>query len=140
MATLATTDDQGQPHASAVHFVVHKDLTLYFTTRVEARKFKNLVAKPTVAMAITDEAGMVTVQLTGKAERVESLKTEQMLLMELWSLRFNEAIWPIPAVQMFEQGATNRIAVIKIVPLEMTYATFKTQTSGKYQPFFLKVI
>lgn len=140
LATLATVDERGNPHAATIEFMVHEDLSLYFTTRIEARKFKNLTDKPTVAMTITDESAMVTVQLTGKAERIENFKQEQKLIMELWTLRFNAATWPIPSVQMYQQGATNNIAVIKVKPFEMSYSIFKHQPSGRYKPFFHKII
>ena len=140
LATLATVDAQGKPHAAAVQFVVHKDFCLYFTSRVEARKFQNLISLTTVSMAITDGETMTTVQLTGEAERIEDFKAEQELLFEIWSLRFNEATWPSPSAQIFEHGFTNEVAVIKVRPTELTYATFKPQKDRKYQPFFHKII
>jgi|GEM_PF-1647070 len=140
VAALATSDKQGTPHAAPVHFVAHKNLDIYFTSRVESRKFRNLVFNPVIAMAITDEGTMATLQLTGQAIRVEELDVEQGLLFELWSLRFNDKIWPIPTVRLLESGATNDLAVIKVTASEMTYANFKITPEGKYQNFFQKII
>jgi uncharacterized pyridoxamine 5'-phosphate oxidase family protein len=140
LATLATINRKGTPHAATVQIIVHDDFSVYFSTRVEARKFLNILTEPTVAMAITDSNALITVQLTGKVERVVDLQVEQALLEELWKLRFSESAIPGPAAQMFERGITNEVAVIKVTPTELSYATFAAYPSGKYHPFFHKII
>ena len=137
---LATTSLKGVPHVATIYCIVDEDLNLYFSTRVEGRKFHNLLENPTVALAFSDEVNMGTVQLTGKAERVESLELEQDILYKLITYRYGEPNWPSPPFKLFERGATNELAIIKVTPFEMTYASFETTTTGRYKPFFEKVI
>lgn len=139
-ASLATIDEQGIPHVVIVYCIVAPDLSLYFSTRVEGRKYRNMMSRPIVSMAFSNEQNMSTVQLTGTAERVNQLEQEQEILGGLIALRYGEPNWPVPPVKMFERGATNELAIIKITPTEMVYANFQTSKDGRYKPFFHKVI
>lgn len=139
-AALGTSDQDGTPHVVIVYCLIESDLSLYFVTRVESRKFKNIAARPIVSMAFYNESSLDTIQLMGKAERIDDLKQEQAILFELIKLRHKEPQWTVPPIEMFERGATNELAIIKVSPSEMTYATFETLNNGRYKPFFQKVI
>lgn len=141
-AALATVDAKGVPHVVTVYSIPHKDLTLYFTTKAEGRKFNNLTKNPTVAMAITHDDGpnLATIQLTGIAERVEDLKEEQAILLDLWRMRYDEASWPPPPMRLYERGAADELAVMRVTPTEMTFADFKTTATKRYRPFFEEII
>ena len=141
-AALATVDSKGVPHVVTVYFIPHKDLTLYFTTKAEGRKFNNLTKNPTVAMAITNDDGpnLATIQLTGIVERVQDIKEEQAILLDLWGLRYDAESWPPPPMQLYERGAVNELAVMRVTPTEMTFANFETTTAKRYKPFFQEII
>lgn len=139
-ATLATVNVKRIPDAATVFYIVDKDMTIYFMTRIESRKFHNLSKHTIVSMVITDEETMETVQLNGVAERIENLEEESEALMKLWTADYKNHNWPGPAVKLFESGHSVQLAVIKVVPQEMTYAVFKKQANGKYGSFFEKVI
>ena len=139
-ATLATVNAKKKPDAATVFYIVDKDLTIYFMTRIESRKFHNLKKQSIVSMVITDEETMETIQLTGAAERIENLKEEGGALTKLWTADYKNPTWPGPAVKLFESGHSVQLAVVKVVPHEMTYAIFEKQDKGKYGSFFEKVI
>jgi general stress protein 26 len=139
-AALATVAANGTPHVATVYCIVEPDLTIYFVTRIEARKYKNLVFQPHVAMTFTNEEHMESVQLMGRAERVEVLADEQDRLYELMVLRHGEHNWPSPPVKLYHSGASSELAVIRVTPSELTYANFATASSGCYKPFFQKVL
>ena len=75
-ATLATVNAKKKPDAASVFYIVDEDLTIYFMTRIESRKFHNLEKQTIVSMVTTDEETMETIQLTGVAERIENLEEE----------------------------------------------------------------
>jgi uncharacterized pyridoxamine 5'-phosphate oxidase family protein len=137
---LATCTPDGEPHVVTIYSVIEPSLTIYFATRVESRKYRNIVANPRVALCFTDEAAMRTIQLTGKATRVESLEMEQHVLYELIKLRYGEPDWPVPPIKMFERGTTMELAIVKVVPAQVTLASFKTLPGGRYEPFYIKVL
>ena len=139
-AALATVDPKGNPQVATVYCVVDETLAVYFTTRVEARKFTNLMRHPTVAMIFTNENELTTLQLSGEAERIESMELEQEVLSWLMTHRKWDPQWALPTMQLFEHGATNELAIIKVVPSEMTLSNFRKDTSEQHRPFFQKVI
>lgn len=140
VATLATIATKKKPDAATVFYIVDEDLTIYFMTRIESRKFRNLEKQHVVSMVITDEKTMETIQLTGAAERIENLEEEGVALTKLWTADYRNPNWPGPAVRLYESGHSVQLAVVKVVPQEMTYAVFERQDKGKYGSFFEKVI
>lgn len=139
-ATLATVTIKTKPDAATVFYIVDEELTIFFMTRIESRKFRNLEKQHVVSMVITDEKTMETIQLTGTAERIENLVEESGALTRLWIADYRNPNWPGPAVKLFESGHSVQLAVVKVVPLEMTYASFERQKNGRYVSFFEKVI
>ena len=137
---LATADKKGNPHVVVVYFGVDKDLSLYFSTRVESRKYKNIIDRPTVAMAFSDRENIKTMQVTGKAKRVDDLAQEQKVLQDLMQYRYGEPNWPAPPMKLYEHGATDELAVIKVIPSEMTFADFATAKAADDVTFFHKII
>lgn len=139
-ATLATVTTKTKPDAATVFYIVDKDMTICFMTRVESRKFRNLEKQPVVSMVITDEKTMETIQLTGTAERIENILQESRALARLWIADYGNPNWPGPAVKLFDSGRSVQLAAVKVVPQEMTYASFEKQENGRYRSFFERVI
>ena len=140
-AALATVSKDGIPHVAIVYCATYEDLSAYFMTRVESRKFTNLRHQPKVALAFTDEPRLQTVQLTGVSERVEDFKQEHAIWHELIRLRIPSiSRKPVPAIQIFEAGGTNELAIIKVTPTELTFASFDIQPDGRYKTFFEKIL
>jgi hypothetical protein len=65
---------------------------------------------------------------------------EQEILQKLFILRFTNKNWPMPVIKMYESGLASEIALLKVVPTEMTYANFETKPENLYRSFFQKVI
>lgn len=139
-AALATVSDKGVPHSAIVYCIVNEDLSLYFSTRVESRKYRNIMSQSQISMAFFNEKELTSIQLTGEAERVNRLDIEQSVLRKLILFRYKEPNWPVPPIKIFERGATNELAIIKVIPNEMVFANFTTTKTGRYKPFFKKVI
>lgn len=138
--SLGTVNAIGVPDVAIVYCIVKPDLSLYFSTRVEGRKYQNILANPAISLAFLDEESMATIQLTGYAERIQTLALEQEVLHELITFRYGDPNWPVPPVKLFEHGSTNELAIIKVTPSEMTHANFETNKTGRYKPFFTKII
>lgn len=139
-AALATTNGVGLPHVAIVYCFAEKDLSLYFSTRVEGRKYMNLMGRPIVSMTFSNETEMQSIQLSGVAKRIESLELEQKILFDLITLRYGEPNWPVPPVKLFENGATNELAIIKVTPHEMVFCNFNTSKTGRYKAYFEKIL
>lgn len=140
-AALATVDQKGKPHVATVYYLPRKNLTLYFSTKAGGRKFENMKANSTVAMAISQdsEGKLASIQLTGKARRVKSIRAEQRMLLELWQLRYDGDNWPPPPMRLYQRGAASDIAVMQVTPTEMVLADFEATDDKRYRPFFSPV-
>lgn len=108
-------------------------------TRIESRKFLNIESNALVSMVITDEKAMETVQLSGAAERVHNLADESASLTELWTADHSNSNWPGPAVKLYEAGHSVQLAVVRVTPSELSFASF-IRTKGHTNSFFDKVI
>lgn len=139
-AVLGTVGSRSVPHVATVYCYVTPDLTVYFVTRTESRKYQNLASRPKVAMTFTDRDSVSCVQLTGKAERVSNIEDEQAILFELQTLRYKEAQVVSPALQLYEREAASELAVVRVRPTELTMASFVITKAGRYNPTFTKVI
>jgi len=139
-ATLSTVTPEGKPHSSVVYCVVHSDLTIYFTTRAEGRKFAALRQNPEVCLLFTGFGTLQQLQLSGIASRVAGREQQLDLLHELMKLRYEEENLPRPTVNLLEAGIRKEYAIFKVVPYEMTYANFATAKQGMYKPEFVKII
>jgi general stress protein 26 len=139
-ASFASANKAGVPHVAIVYCLAKPDLTLYFSTRVEGRKYANLEQRPEVGLAFYNESKLQMIQLSGVARRVDEIELEQEIMHDLMRFRYNDSNWPLPTVQLFERGATNEIAVIEVVPTEMTFADFETEHAGQYHPIFQKIL
>lgn len=140
VASLATVGKDNVPQVTILYCLIRKDLSIYFMTRIEGRKFQNLIKNPVVSMAFYNEKDLDTVQLTGRAERVDDFDTETQVLYELLKLRGGQNQWTVPPIELFKRGATNELAIIKVTPIEMTLAEFKPLPNGRYKPIFTKII
>ena len=67
LGVVSTASPSGVPHAAVIHFVNDADLNLYFITKENTEKDKNLQHNPNVAMAVYDARTQTTLQITGKA-------------------------------------------------------------------------
>lgn len=139
-ASLATVGSNGVPHIATVYCLIEKDLSLFFVTAVESRKYINMCHQPIVAMTFVNEPTMESVQLIGTAERVESLKHEQAILYKLSVLKYTEHNWPSPPIKLYEYGTSQELAIMKVIPTELTYSNFSHGDTKLNIPFFQKII
>lgn len=139
-AALATVDTNHDPDVATIYCVADKDLTLYFTSRVEGRKFINLVAHPIVALSFARERSLESILVRGKAERINKPELEQRILGSLLSDKTSGKLRPLPPMQLFDEEYTNEVAIVKVVPFEITYAKFASHTGKGNLPIFQKII
>lgn len=135
-AALATADKDGNPDVAIVYCTVQDDFSLYFTTRIEGRKYRNITSRTTVALAFYNEAHLQTLRLYGDAMRVNDMDIESQVFKELFTLRQDS----LPTLQLYEKHATNEIAVIRVVPTEITFADFHLTAASKNKAIFNKIL
>ncbi|MEO5646468.1 MAG: pyridoxamine 5'-phosphate oxidase family protein [Candidatus Paceibacterota bacterium] len=79
LGIISTVNTTGHPESAVVYFSHDDSLNIFFTTRKNSRKYKNLVQTPTVAFVVYDETTYQTVQIEGVASTISD-PTEQTRL------------------------------------------------------------
>lgn len=138
VASLATVDPLGSPDISIVYCIADPDLSIYFATRVESRKFEQLLSKPVVAAAFHNENTLEIIRLYGTTERVNDLTLEQRVLTDITRSLYGTNHWYQQPLELYENKKTREIAVIKINPYYMIFFNFKNQVNS--EPLFQKII
>ncbi|MBI3511524.1 MAG: pyridoxamine 5'-phosphate oxidase family protein [Bacteroidetes bacterium] len=77
-AVLATVTKNKIPEAALVGFAVNRDLEIIFDTVTTSRKYKNLIADPSIAFVIGWENEQ-TVQYEGRAEVLKGPDEKELL-------------------------------------------------------------
>lgn len=137
---MATTDNEGKPHVAIVYCIAGEDLSIYFTTRADGRKFDNLMSNPALAMMFSSHGSLQQLQLSGKVERLAGEEEGLDWLHELMKLRFEDQTMPRPRVDILKPGVRKEYAIFRVIPTEMTYADFETSVVGRYKPDFKTII
>jgi general stress protein 26 len=80
-AVLATANKEtGQPHGAVVYYTVSSSFHLFFVTKRDTAKSRNIEANPQVAMVIYEADTQSTVQLYGTASSIDDPQKLQSAL------------------------------------------------------------
>jgi len=90
VAHIATISaDQKRPQISTLYFVFY-DKAIYFGTRLDSVKIRNIEINNRIAMVITDSKSLITLQLDGSAENVNDIDLKAKIV-ELYNKVSNES-------------------------------------------------
>lgn len=72
IAVVATTDEDHQPNAATVLYHIDDNMNLFFMTRKQTRKYKNIKRNGRIAVVVGTGDGQGTIQAEGEAEVLEN--------------------------------------------------------------------
>lgn len=120
VGVLSTFDRGGSPHGAVVYYVVDQE-NIYFLTKSETAKAKNILAHPQVALTIFEDYTLQSLQLRGLAEAEHN----QLITTRVFEIITRELQY---------DGENSTPPVTKI--LEGSYVVFRiTVTEATYQQF-----
>ena len=71
IAVLATASPQSaEPHAAVVYYATDSHMNIYFVTKENTTKSRNLTANPQAAIVVYESDSQRTAQISGQVERV----------------------------------------------------------------------
>ncbi|MEY4744778.1 MAG: hypothetical protein RL272_723 [Candidatus Parcubacteria bacterium] len=70
LAAVSTASRDGKPEVAFVYYVTDDDFNLFFLTRRDSLKFRNILENGRAAIAVGNEDEVKTVQMAGKIEEV----------------------------------------------------------------------
>lgn len=137
-AVIATVTKAGLPHGATISYLADNKLNLYFVTSVESKKYQNLINNRDVAITIyrDSESLKESIQLSGRAERVDNIDSEQKA-MEILMRKAGDNV-PVPFWILYNQNHSEELALVKITPYKMTMGSFSTcEDALKHSPYTL---
>lgn len=104
VGVLATADAKGRPHASTVYLVSDRVLNIYFVTKKETQKARNLAENPHASVALFDAETQVTVQIDGEVQPVEDMDAANRIFIEIQGIARRTSSSGIPPVTELSAG------------------------------------
>lgn len=104
IATLGTLNDDGTPHGSIVYVCSgNHGKVVYFLTKSETRKYKNLSANNHVSLTIANPGENSTLQANGIAAEVQDAQVIDAIMNKLTRLHVNAVDW-LPPISKLRAG------------------------------------
>jgi uncharacterized pyridoxamine 5'-phosphate oxidase family protein len=130
-ATVATVSADGTPSIAPIFFILDDDFSLYFVTKTDTQKFKNISACPDVAFCITEDKEMRTLQGRGTAHTLLDNAEVGSALARLIGAGERFGPW-LPPIAKIEAG---QYAMVKITPSWLRFADFSAEHDGTKEYF-----
>lgn len=132
IATLSTINEDGVIHGAAIYVCADEDRpVVYFLTKQDTRKFRNLRAHPQVSLTIVNRSENSTLQADGEAFEVSEAHVIDSV-MEKISREHDYAHDWLPPIAKIRAGA---YVVVGITLSSARLAQFKDKAIGDKQTF-----
>lgn len=99
LGVISTVNEQGRPQSASVYHVCDDNLNIFFVTRSESRKYKNLQKNNNASFVITSEHPPKTIQLEGTVAEVSD-PNEQLTYFDKLVAKATESSFMPPVSQM----------------------------------------
>lgn len=94
IGVLCTISEGSKPHATLVYYLYEDPFTMYFLTKAETAKAKNILSNPEVALVVGIEDKPVTAQVYGVAESYEGENKTQVINNLIAKAQEGNYHWP----------------------------------------------
>jgi len=130
---LATADSSGRPHAATIYITHDRQFDLYFITKKDTQKSRNLQSNNRAAIAIYDADSQSTVQAEGTVVEVTDPKQLEWIFNDIWRIALQ--VSPSSAPPQSQLSAGGYVAYRLIAPA-LRIATFMRQDPAAYDKIF----
>ncbi len=125
LGVISTASIDGKPESAVVYFSSDDNLNIYFTTRSDNRKYKNISANPRVSFVIFSENPPETIQIEGIATAITDPDEQAALFSETVARAAkNNAVPPIDKISESE------IMFIRIAATWARLGNFEIEKNG----------
>jgi len=128
LAVIGTLDEDGTPYGAVVYVCTdsHRPI-IYFTTKDGTRKYKNLIARPTVSVTIVNPNESSTLQAKGQATQVRDPAVLDMITAKTTRAFASATEW-LPPIAKLRAGG---YAMVAIELTEARLAEYKGKVIGE---------
>jgi len=111
IATLSTVNTEGIPHGAVIYLCADEsDRIVYFLTKQDTRKYKNLIEHDQVSLTIVNPTENSTLQAEGRAKEVRDALTIDTAMKKFNKIHSSAHDW-LPPISKLRAGAYVLIAV-----------------------------
>ncbi len=134
---LSTVSANGKPWGSSIYFAHDEDIDLFFITKVNTLKYKNIQENPNVALTISDDSLQTTVQIAGRVDRVPAKDIVDVVMKKLARIKPKDNNKWVPPIVKVDAG---EYIVLKITPNKMHFANYQQVKSDIHDNFIERII
>lgn len=127
LATIATVNDNNKPDAATIHYVVRDNLDIFFLTKKETGKYKNIQRQNEVVLIVTNAEDLETVKIRGNAFTV---KGDSAIVSEIvTTLAHSEKfIADLDKLLPIIKRNAGEMVVVKIKPYEIRMSRYHMES------------
>lgn len=104
LGVISTVSDEGELSSAVIYYFSDDDFNIYFVTKSNTQKYRNIAANGKIALTIYDEPKRFTLQARGTASEVKEQDTQSRIMNHLAKVRGDsEHAW-FPPVALLEGG------------------------------------
>jgi nitroimidazol reductase NimA-like FMN-containing flavoprotein (pyridoxamine 5'-phosphate oxidase superfamily) len=133
VGVLATSTKEGKPYAATVYLTYDQQFNIYFVTKKDTQKSRNLQTNNQAAIAVYDAASQTTVQAEGAVVEVTDPEQVTWVTNDIWRIAMNiSPTSPPPQTRLTAGG----YIAYKLITPSLRMATFKQQDPADYDKIF----
>lgn len=125
LGVVSTVNEENKPESAFVYFTFDENINVYFVTKDNSRKYKNILKNSNVSFATATENPPQTLQLEGIAAVHSEIEDQKHLFQELVGLASAKHFSP-PINQQTKGG----LQFIKISPTWIRFGNFEVRKHG----------
>lgn len=131
VVVLGTVDEHNSPHGAAVYVCLVSANQLYFVTKTETQKFKNIAHNPQVSIVIVNPSENSTLQAVGSVHTEKDARVIGLVMEKMTKIYARSVDW-LPPIAKIRAGAYQ---VVGIKLHHARLAQFKGEHAGSQHIF-----
>lgn len=136
VGVLATSTKEGRPYAATVYLTYDQQFNIYFVTKKDTQKSRNLQNNNRAAIAIYAAATQTTVQAEGAVVEVTDPEQVTWVMNDIWRIALSISPTSAPPQTRLVAGG---YVVYKLITPVLRMATFVQQNPEDYDKIFENV-
>lgn len=133
VGVLATVSATGKPHAATIYFTFDRQLDIYFITKRDTQKSRNLQHTNWAAIAVYDASSQATVQAEGTVAEVTDAKQLEWIFNDIWHIATKISANSAPPQSQLTAGG---YIVYRLSAPSLRMATFIRRDPADYDKIF----
>lgn len=133
VAVLSTVDPEGNPHGSVIYYTIDKEFKFSFITKIETKKYDNLIHNNHVMLTVFEPLTQTTVQLTGKATEIEDGFQINAIAVSTLGASMKTSDSGIPPLSKLEAG---EVVGFEVSPVAVRMAVYARPDPGDFDALF----